>query len=61
MAVHVLGNSTNMDKLNKIVKEKKLFLIEDTCESLGSKYGSKFLGNFGDFGTYSFYRNYIRK
>ncbi len=55
MAVHILGNSTNMDKLKKIVKKKKLYLIEDTCESLGSKYGNKFLGNFGDFGTYSFY------
>ena len=55
MAVHVLGNSTNMELLKKIVKKNKLYLIEDTCESLGSKYGNKFLGNFGDFGTYSFY------
>ena len=55
MAVHVLGNSTNMNELNKIVKKRKIYLIEDTCESLGSKYGNKFLGNFGDFGTYSFY------
>ena len=55
MAVHVLGNSTNMDQLKDIVKKKKLYLIEDTCESLGSKYGNKFLGNFGDFGTFSFY------
>jgi CDP-6-deoxy-D-xylo-4-hexulose-3-dehydrase len=55
MAVHVLGNSTNMDMLTDIVKKNKLYLIEDTCESLGSKYGNKFLGNFGNFGTYSFY------
>ena len=55
MAVHVLGNSTDMSQLIKIVKEKKLYLIEDTCESLGSKYGNKFLGTYGDFGTYSFY------
>ena len=55
MAVHVLGNSTNMDMLKNIVNENKLYLIEDTCESLGSKFGSKFLGNFGNFGTYSFY------
>ena len=55
MAVHVLGNSTDMSQLMKIVKEKKLYLIEDTCESLGSKYGNKFLGTYGDFGTYSFY------
>ena len=55
MSVHVLGNTTNMDELNKIIKKKKLFLIEDTCESLGSKYSKKYLGTLGDFGTYSFY------
>ena len=55
MAVHVLGGSTNMQKLMKIIKKKRIILIEDTCESLGSKYNKKFLGTFGDFGTYSFY------
>ena len=55
MLVHVLGNSTNMDQLMSIVKKRKLYLIEDTCESLGSTYRKKYLGNFGDFGTYSFY------
>ena len=55
LTVHVLGNSTNMNELKKIVKQKKLILIEDTCESLGSKFGSKFLGSFGRFGTFSFY------
>jgi len=55
MGVHVLGNSTNMDELMKIVKKNKLYLIEDTCESLGSTYNKKYLGNFGDFGTFSFY------
>ncbi len=55
LTVHVLGNSTNMNELKKIIKQKKLILIEDTCESLGSKFGSKFLGSFGRFGTFSFY------
>jgi len=55
LAVHVLGNSSNMDELKKIVKQKNLTLVEDTCESLGSKYGSKFLGSFGRFGTFSFF------
>ncbi len=55
LAVHVLGNSTNMIELKKIIKKNKLILIEDTCESLGSKYGSKYLGTFGRFGTYSFF------
>ena len=55
MAVHVLGNSTNMIELMKIVKKYKLTLIEDTCESLGSIYKKKYLGTYGKFGTYSFY------
>ena len=55
MAVHVLGNSTNMSELMKLVKEHDLTLIEDTCESLGSVYKNKYLGTFGKFGTFSFY------
>ena len=55
MAVHVLGNSANMEKLNAFTKQRKIYLVEDTCESLGSKFKEKYLGTFGDFGTYSFY------
>jgi len=55
MLVHVLGNSTEVDKITKIAKRKKIIVIEDTCESLGSTYKNKYLGTFGDFGTYSFY------
>ena len=55
VSVHVLGNSTNLDELNSIIKKNKLYLIEDTCESLGSKFRNKYLGTFGDFGTFSFY------
>ena len=50
--VHILGNCTNMDELMKIVKENNLFLLEDTCESLGSKFDDKFLGTFGNFGCF---------
>ena len=55
MIVHVLGGCSNIKKISKNLKEKKIFIIEDTCESLGSKYKSKYLGTYGDFGTYSFY------
>ena len=41
LAVHILGNSTNMVELLKIVKKNKLILIEDTCESIGSKFKKK--------------------
>lgn len=55
VAIHILGNSTNMDQLMKIVQDHKLFLMEDTCESLGSTYNGQMLGTFGHFGTFSFY------
>jgi CDP-4-dehydro-6-deoxyglucose reductase, E1 len=55
MMVHILGNSTNISELMKIVKKNKITLIEDTCEALGSKFKDKYLGNFGTFGSYSFY------
>ena len=55
MAVHVLGYCSNIEKIRDICNKKKIILIEDTCESLGSKFNNKYLGTFGDFGTYSFY------
>ena len=55
MIVHVLGNCGNILKILNIAKKMGVSIIEDTCESLGSKYNNKYLGTFGDFGTYSFY------
>ena len=46
MNIHILGNSPNMDKLLNFAKSNNLYLIEDTCEALGSKFKSKFLGTF---------------
>jgi len=58
LVVHVLGNCTNMDQLMKIKNKYNLILIEDTCESLGTKYGNKYLGSFGEFSSYSFYSSH---
>ena len=55
LLVHVLGTSLKIDHLIKVLKKKKILLIEDTCESLGTKYKKKFLGTYGTFGTFSFY------
>lgn len=53
--IHVLGNCSNIDIITKSAKKNNVILFEDTCESLGSTYNSKYLGTFGDFGSYSFY------
>jgi len=52
---HTLGNPVDLDKIRKIVKKYTLFLIEDNCDSLGSKYRGKYTGTFGDISTCSFY------
>ena len=55
MLVHVLGTCSDMLEIMKIAKKKKIQIIEDTCESLGTKFKNRPLGTFGRFGTYSFY------
>ena len=55
MCVHVLGTSANLVQIKNLTNKKNIILIEDTCESLGAKFNNKFLGTFGDFGTFSFY------
>ena len=55
VAVHILGNTINIEKLMKLKSKYNIILMEDTCESLGSAYNGKYLGTFGECGTYSFY------
>ena len=55
VVVHILGNCTNMTKLMELKQKYNLILMEDTCESLGTTYNNKYLGTFGECGTYSFY------
>ena len=55
MLVHALGNCTEMSEILKICKKKKLILIEDACEAMGSKFKNKYLGTFGDFSSFSMY------
>ncbi|HUC88272.1 MAG TPA: aminotransferase class V-fold PLP-dependent enzyme [Candidatus Binatia bacterium] len=52
---NLLGFCDNLDEVRKICKEKKIILIEDNCESLGSEYKGEKLGNFGLASTFSFY------
>ena len=52
---HILGFNGLSNDLIKIVKKKKIFLIEDVCESHGATYKNKKLGNFGNCSNFSFY------
>ncbi len=52
---HTLGNPFNIGKVQKIAKKHNLWLVEDNCDALGSKYDGKHTGTFGDISTNSFY------
>ena len=55
MIAHTLGNPFNLAKVKAFCDKHNLWLIEDNCDALGSKYDDKFTGTFGDIGTSSFY------
>ena len=52
---NLLGFCGDIDEIRKICKRKGIILIEDNCESLGTIYKGKKLGNFGLASTFSFY------
>ncbi|MEW6101536.1 MAG: lipopolysaccharide biosynthesis protein RfbH [Candidatus Omnitrophota bacterium] len=52
---HTLGNPADIGLILKIAKKHNLWLIEDNCDALGSKYNGRYTGTFGDISTCSFY------
>lgn len=52
---HTLGNPFSLSEVVKIAREHNLWIIEDCCDALGSKFDGKFVGTFGDIATFSFY------
>ncbi|TAM55224.1 MAG: lipopolysaccharide biosynthesis protein RfbH [Paraburkholderia sp.] len=55
MLAHTLGNPYDLATIAALAKKHGLWLIEDCCDALGSTYGGKLVGTFGDIGTLSFY------
>lgn len=52
---NLLGFCDDLDKIARICKTKNVILLEDNCESLGTVYHGKKLGNWGLASTFSFY------
>jgi CDP-6-deoxy-D-xylo-4-hexulose-3-dehydrase len=52
---HTLGNPFNLDAVCAFTKKHNLWLIEDNCDALGSRYRGKLTGTFGHIATGSFY------
>ena len=55
MLAHTLGNPFNVKKIKEICDKYNLWLIEDTCDALGSKLDGQNVGTYGDLATLSFY------
>lgn len=59
MIAHTLGNPFNIKAVTQFCKEHSLWLIEDNCDALGSRYSmdgeTHYTGTFGDIATSSFY------
>ena len=60
MAVNLLGNPNDFDRIESIIGKRKITLIEDNCESLGAEFQGKKAGTFGVMGSYSsFFSHHI--
>ncbi|MEQ9402630.1 MAG: DegT/DnrJ/EryC1/StrS family aminotransferase [Cyclobacteriaceae bacterium] len=55
MPVHLYGQCSEMDEINKIAEEHKLFVIEDLAQAIGSEYKGTKVGNLGNIGVTSFF------
>lgn len=55
MVVHVYGCPCDMNIIMALAKKHNLYIIEDTCESMGATFDGKAVGTFGDIGTMSLY------
>lgn len=60
MAVNLLGNPNDFDRIQQIIGTRNIVLIEDNCESMGAKFKGKYTGTFGVMGGYStFFSHHI--
>jgi CDP-6-deoxy-D-xylo-4-hexulose-3-dehydrase len=55
MLAHTLGNPFDVDRIKAIADKHRLWLIEDTCDAVGSTWHGRKVGTFGDIATVSFY------
>jgi len=55
MPAHLLGRPAEMKKILALAEKYNLFVVEDACEALGSKYQNRYCGTIGDMGCFSFF------
>lgn len=52
---HTLGNVFDLDRVVALCRRHGMYLVEDCCDALGSRWNGKPVGTFGDYATISFY------
>lgn len=57
IAVHLIGNPADMDKILAIARKHNLKVLEDAAQAVGGSYKGKPLGSMGDIGIYSHQAN----
>jgi perosamine synthetase len=57
LPVHIFGLPCDMAAILKIADEFNLYVLEDACEALGSRYRGQHVGTFGDTAAFGFYPN----
>jgi len=57
IVVHGFGQPADMDPILDLARIHNLKIIEDTAESIGSRYKGKLCGTMGDVSSFSFYAN----
>ena len=57
LGVDVFGQPAEWDIIEKIAEKYELYVIEDSCEAIGSEYKGKKAGSFGVAGAFAFYPN----
>ena len=55
MMAHTMGVPSELRELKELCDQHGLWLIEDNCDALGSRYDGQYTGTFGDLATLSFY------
>ena len=59
LAPHLLGNIVNWNKISKIIRNKKILVIEDSADTVGATHNQKLAGTLADISITSFYGSHI--